>query len=323
MLPIVSFQNLLLYIDGSVPQPSSTITVENKFVPNPEVAQDRKAVIILNASLTEEVVSEVLGILGARNIWLALESAFCNSSVERMYSLRDTLRQLTKDGQIALVPLWARSLFSKPLGIKLAPLIRDLVTQAESHELFWQTIHGSSINNAPVAFAAQQSWDGGSQGRYNRSNQTRDSTNDRGGNSSNNHGRSFDKRPPKCQICQALGHYATTCPNLYKYAKRHSPPDEDLAKAFHAQCHVTDNTLDWNVDSRATAHMTPDFDFLHHSAPYHGITELHSGMVCLFLLPTRDRVTKRILAKRVCENGLCVLKETPQALVSTVANRAS
>ncbi|XP_076918808.1 uncharacterized protein LOC143579360 [Bidens hawaiensis] len=100
MLPIFAFQNLLGHIDGTSLQPSSTITVEGKTTPNPAAslwaAQDQKAVILLNASLTEEVASEVLGISGARQIWIALELAFSNSSTERMYFLHDTLRQLTK-----------------------------------------------------------------------------------------------------------------------------------------------------------------------------------------------------------------------------------
>lgn len=40
--------------------------------------------IILNASLPEEAVAELLGLSTARDIWLVLESAYSNSSVEHV-----------------------------------------------------------------------------------------------------------------------------------------------------------------------------------------------------------------------------------------------
>ncbi|XP_076913283.1 uncharacterized protein LOC143571842 [Bidens hawaiensis] len=157
-------------------------------------------------------------------------------------------------------------------NVKPAPLFRDLVSQAKSHEIFMQTIHGNTT--PPAAFTAQHgrrdSSSNRNRGANNHDGQNRGGSNSDHGNSSQSRSRFFDKRPPKCQICQAPGHYATSCPDLYKYAKNHSTPDESLAKAFHAQCHVTNNTPDWNVDSGATAHMTPEFDSLHQSAPYQG-----------------------------------------------------
>ncbi|KAM0013270.1 putative transcription factor interactor and regulator CCHC(Zn) family [Helianthus debilis subsp. tardiflorus] len=216
-----------------------------------------------------------------------------------MYSLRDTLRQLTKGtssvtdysrkfksicDQLAAIGQPVLELdkfhwFLCGLGpafenfsvairtTKPALLFRDLVTQAESHEIFMQSIHGSS--NPPAAFTAQH------QSNNYRGNTSRGRSNNYRGNSyrggqSNGRGRSYEKRLPHCQICKTHGHSATACPDLHKYARQHSPSDESLAKAFHAQCYVTNNTPDWNADSGATAHMTPDFDSLHQSAPYQG-----------------------------------------------------
>ncbi|GKD94219.1 putative RNA-directed DNA polymerase [Tanacetum coccineum] len=79
MLPLLSYQKLTNHIDGTT-APSATIT----------------SVILLNSSLTEEAAAEVLGLTTAHAIWTALETAYSNSSVERIHSLRDSLRNLSK-----------------------------------------------------------------------------------------------------------------------------------------------------------------------------------------------------------------------------------
>ncbi|GJZ09563.1 zinc finger, CCHC-type containing LTR copia-type gag-polypeptide [Tanacetum coccineum] len=100
MLPIFTYQKLLGHIDGTSSSPSPTITVEGTTQPNPEALAwtevDQRAIILLQSSLTEEVAAEVLGLTTARQIWLSLEAAYSNASVERIHSLRDSLRQITK-----------------------------------------------------------------------------------------------------------------------------------------------------------------------------------------------------------------------------------
>ncbi|GJS68648.1 hypothetical protein Tco_0683213 [Tanacetum coccineum] len=93
MLPIFTYQKLLGRIDGTSSSPSPTITVEGTTQPNPEALAwtevDQRAIILLQSSLTEEVAAEVLGLTTARQIWLSLEAAYSNASVERIHSLRD------------------------------------------------------------------------------------------------------------------------------------------------------------------------------------------------------------------------------------------
>ncbi|XP_076933194.1 uncharacterized protein LOC143599004 [Bidens hawaiensis] len=197
-------------------------------------------------------------------------------------------------------------------AIKPASLFRDLVTQAESHELFLQSLHENST--PPAAFHGQHtrhSRGGRSSGNYKGSGY-------RGG-FNGGWGRSQEKQSPPCQLCKTYGHGASSCPDLRRYASQKSPSHESLAKAFNAQCHVATNTPDWNVDSGATAHMSPDFESLNQSTPYQGNTHVIFGNGKS--LP--DRKTKRVLAKGSCENGLYVLKEVPLALVAKVSNRAS
>nr|KAJ0206899.1 hypothetical protein LSAT_V11C500249640 [Lactuca sativa] len=100
LLPIFTYQKLLGHLDGSSPAPSTTITVEEKSLPNPDylvcAEADQRAIILLQSSLTEKAAVEVLGLTTARNIWLPLEASYSNASIEHVHSLRDSLRQLTK-----------------------------------------------------------------------------------------------------------------------------------------------------------------------------------------------------------------------------------
>jgi hypothetical protein len=76
------------HVDGSTVCPSPELRSGNK--------NSQRAIIILHASLSEEAFSEVIGLTNAREIWVALEAAYSNSSLERVQNLRDQLRQLTK-----------------------------------------------------------------------------------------------------------------------------------------------------------------------------------------------------------------------------------
>ncbi|PWA38004.1 zinc finger, CCHC-type, Gag-polypeptide of LTR copia-type [Artemisia annua] len=269
---LVAFHNLLSHIDGSSVPPPATITDGDKISPNPDLAtwttSDQKAALLLLSSLTEEAASEVLGLTTARQIWLALENAYSNASVERVQSLRDSLRQLSKGTssvtdfsrrfrniceQLAAIghPVaeidklhWflcglgpSYEVFSTAIrAAKAAPLFRDLVAQAESHELFLQSLHGTA--SPPAAFHAQNNRESSTQTRGRASFPRGNSVRGRGRNSST-------RWPPHCQLCRTNGHYASACPSLHTFASQANLSDESIAKAFHAQCHVTNDTPDW------------------------------------------------------------------------------
>ncbi|KAF5812981.1 putative RNA-directed DNA polymerase [Helianthus annuus] len=298
MTILVGLHQLSPHIDGSSSSPSETIKSDDKDIPNPKyhswLQNDRKASLLLLSALTEEAAAEVLGLTTARQIWCALEAAYSNASVERVQSLRDSLRQLSKG--TSPVTVFARrfkliceqlaaighpvadidklhwflcglgpsyEVFSTALrATKPAPLFRDLVAQAESHELFLQSIHGSVT--PPAAFHAQQQRESSTSSRGRGSHRGNSSRGSYG------RGRGNTRRPPYCQLCRTNGHYASACPNLHTFASQAPTSDESLAKAFHAKCHGTDDSPDWTGDSGATDHMTPTKECLHHSAPYKG-----------------------------------------------------
>ncbi|KAI3514490.1 hypothetical protein L1887_12931 [Cichorium endivia] len=392
MLPLFSYQKLTSHIDGTSVAPPEEIEVDSKIVPNPAystwVELDHRALILLNSSLTEEAAAETLGLLTAHAIWSALEKAYSNSSVERIHSLRDSLRTMTKGTDSVsdysrkfknycdklsaigypvddmdklhwfLCGLGASfETFSTAIRTsKPAPIFRDLVAQAEGHELFLQTLHATTT--PPVAFVSQQ----------NRSTNNRGRGSPRGGNSrgSNASGRGRGgRRSPHCQLCRTNGHYASSCPSLPTYAANASTNDSNLAQAFTSQCHVNNGSPDWYVDSGATAHMTPDIQHTSQPAPHTGnmhvifgngdrlpvshigrssiskklllrdvlvIPKLTKSLLSiskltldhpvdvLFSQPffnIQDRKTKQVIAQGLCEDGLYVLRDTPMALLAT------
>ncbi|KAI3510913.1 hypothetical protein L1887_18051 [Cichorium endivia] len=388
MLPLLSYQNLLRHVDGSLAAPPSELLTDEKSSPNPAYASwlsvDQRAVILLQASLTEEAFSEIVGCSTARQIWVALEEAFSHSSIERVQTLRDQLRQFSK-GSSTIAEFGRRfrnvcdqlSAVGHPVtesdkvhyflcalgpsfesfstvirASRSMPTLRDLLAQAESHELFLRSLHGTASPLA--AFTAQTGPPVSSRGRGGRSF--------RGG-------RGRGRRPPQCQLCQQSGHYASSCPLLSSYVTHKPGSDADLAKAFHAQCHVTTNAPDWYVDSAATDHMASSTASVTQPTAYVGNskvvfgdgnvlpishighTSLNNGihlrdvlvvpnitknllsisklttdnmMDVLFSRPyfyIQDRATKRVLAQGRCEQGLYILSNKPQAFTAVTFSK--
>lgn len=100
MIPLLTYQKLMAQIDGSFKAPSPTIIQKGKEVVNLSYTiwcnNDQKALIILKSSHSEEALSEVLGLSTFAEIWTALKHAYSHSSLEKVQSLHDQLRQLIK-----------------------------------------------------------------------------------------------------------------------------------------------------------------------------------------------------------------------------------
>ncbi|XP_035841807.1 uncharacterized protein LOC118488393 [Helianthus annuus] len=155
------------------------------------------------------------------------------------------------------------------------PSFSDLLARAESHELFVQALHGT--HQPPVAFTAHQPGQAShrpSQGRgyhvlANQPYRGQHPRPSRGNGSSNNRNR----RASHCQLCRTPGHYASQCSKLASFATSAIPTDEQLAHAFHAQCHVTHPFPDWTTDTGASDHMTDTQNNISNPSPAPGSTK--------------------------------------------------
>lgn len=202
----------------------------------------------------EEAFSEIVGLSIARTIWLSLEQAYGNSSMERIQTLHDQLRHLT-NGNLTICKFGRRfknmcnqlSSIGQPVdesnkthwflcGLKaifetfstafraslVPPIFRDLLAQADGHEMFLQSIHGSSSH---VDFASQQDNHHPplaspqtivqpphlqapsltQQGTFPAS-----AFHGKGGRTPLS-GRGRSRLPPHCQLCRINGHHANSC----------------------------------------------------------------------------------------------------------------
>ncbi|KAJ0926327.1 putative RNA-directed DNA polymerase [Helianthus annuus] len=313
MMPIITYQGLLPHIDGSLSPPPPLIKSGEKDVTNPDYTtwarEEQQAIILLNASLTEEALSITFGLTSAREIWAALEAAFCNTSVERVQNLRDNLRALRKEeksvaeygrafkaicDQLSAIghPIdnmdqlhWFlcglgptfESFSTSTRSVRPVPSFIDLLASAESHELFIKNLHGTH-DKPTVAFTAQgHTQRPNTQGNSYRQNRASHAHfrpnrpnffNNRGSNRS--YGR--QNRNPICQLCRKSGHYASQCFQLASYATAAVPSQEQLAQAFHSQCHINSTIPDWTSDTGATTHMLPNNNSLQNSTPTQGST---------------------------------------------------
>ncbi|KAJ0912617.1 putative retrotransposon Copia-like protein [Helianthus annuus] len=224
---VLSYLNLLGHIDGTTTPPSETVTKDDKTTPNPEFitlkANDKRLLLLLHSTLTEEAMSETIGHTSALQVWQALENAYSHVSIERMHTLRDSLSKIQKGSspvseygrrfkalcdQLAAIghPVNEedkRHWFLCGLGASFetfstaqrtvhpAPLFRDLLAHAENHEIFLQTLHGTQP--AQAAFSAQN----------HRSNNSERSARGRYRGNSSNRGRfTSNKRTIHCQLCR-------------------------------------------------------------------------------------------------------------------------
>nr|GEX52385.1 putative zinc finger, CCHC-type, Gag-polypeptide of LTR copia-type [Tanacetum cinerariifolium] len=98
MLPLLAYQKLTGYINGSLLSHLHTIVTNNVIASNPAyiswLSVDQRALILIQSSLTEEAMAETLGHKTDRVVWCTLEEAYSHYFAERMHTLCDSLRYL-------------------------------------------------------------------------------------------------------------------------------------------------------------------------------------------------------------------------------------
>ncbi|KAI3981691.1 hypothetical protein MKX01_020634 [Papaver californicum] len=101
-LPLLYYQDLYQLVDPKFPIPSVTLIdpTTNQPIENPLHNQCRKTDQLLfswiNATLTEPILSQVVGLNTAREVWDYLESSFASKNVARSLQLRIQLHHMQK-----------------------------------------------------------------------------------------------------------------------------------------------------------------------------------------------------------------------------------
>nr|XP_007160454.1 hypothetical protein PHAVU_002G323600g [Phaseolus vulgaris]ESW32448.1 hypothetical protein PHAVU_002G323600g [Phaseolus vulgaris] len=241
ILPYLRSQGLVGFVDGSMPPPNQTITVESIWYP-----QDQLVLSLINSSVTEEVLSTVVGITTAREAWDMLERQFASTSRARAMqnhmelstiqkkdmTIADYFRKVKRLGD-TLAAIGKRvedeeliAYMLQGLGLDYDPLVTSITTRTDvytvsdvyAHMLSYEMRHlrNGTLEQFPFANNVNSmSNRGGTNGR--RGGRGRQSNGGRGQtwHTRNNSGRQPSKAQSNsdkvCQICGKPNHDALQC----------------------------------------------------------------------------------------------------------------
>ncbi|KAI3949981.1 hypothetical protein MKW92_017093 [Papaver armeniacum] len=102
MLPLLHGRDLYKIVDPTVPLPKPTLTdaTTDEETANPVYTQwlktDQLLLSWINATLTEPILAQVVGLKTAREVWSFLESSFASNNYARTLQLRIQLHHMQK-----------------------------------------------------------------------------------------------------------------------------------------------------------------------------------------------------------------------------------
>ncbi|XP_076935867.1 uncharacterized protein LOC143602738 [Bidens hawaiensis] len=337
---LFSHQKLVGHIDGTTLPSLPKITNDGKVSPNSAYAtwieEDQNILLLLQSSLTEEAVAEVIRVTTTRDLWTTLERAYSYHSIEHAQNLRGALRQLKKgnlfvsnygkkfkslcDQLAAIVELATESdkshWFLCGLGpafegfstaqrvVYPLPCLRDLLSRAESHELFLISyivllplLLPLILNNIILAtkvpsLEAEDEVVVLSQEAVAGAVLIFSFVEPRVTMPPSVHNYQLFNNMLLIIIMQTLHALLTVSfvelmvsipllvPQLTTFQQHATPyTNANLAQAFHLMRNVNEQSRDRCVDSGATAHMAPSTQHLDHVQPYAGQNKVAFGNV--------------------------------------------
>ncbi|KAF6174774.1 hypothetical protein GIB67_031298 [Kingdonia uniflora] len=99
-LPMLRTQKLIGFVDGGHPQPLKTVVLNQKEQPNPEYLTweyyDQLALCMINSTLSEEILSHVVGLETSLAVWKALGSTLVQYSKACELQLKHVLQECMK-----------------------------------------------------------------------------------------------------------------------------------------------------------------------------------------------------------------------------------
>ncbi|GJR33141.1 hybrid signal transduction histidine kinase M [Tanacetum coccineum] len=183
--------------------------------------------VVSHDILSFHAIDETFGHTTSHVVGSALEDTYRHDSLERTHTLGDSLRYINNGSSIVSI------LFSQLQGlITPRPKFHDLVSQAESHEMFLQSINDSTVASVTL--------------------NTTFSHADTNSSSSRGRGRSYSR--------------GSSNRDVHTFACHPSTIDANLIEAFQAQCNTS--APYWFVDTWASTHMTLDYAHLDVASSY-------------------------------------------------------
>ncbi|XP_010497180.1 PREDICTED: uncharacterized protein LOC109124940 [Camelina sativa] len=293
----LSGQGLLGFVTGTATAPASTITIRNNeeqnvIAPNPDYEAWRRSDQVVMAwllgSLSEDILSVVVGSTTSHDVWTNLAGHYNRTSSSRVLQLQRRLHGISKEGKT--MDEYLRDLknvftihgltreyeplitsLESSLDVVPEPPYEDILHRLRGYDDRLQSYVTPSEVSPHLAFYTTNRGRGQSRGRGGR-NRGRGSFSTRGRGfhqqfSSGSSGSSVAEKPT-CQICGKKGHQALDC--WHKYDDNYE--QQGAVASALAALHITDVTDEtgWHPDTGETAHITNSTQRLQQAQPYYG-----------------------------------------------------
>ncbi|GJX79086.1 putative RNA-directed DNA polymerase [Tanacetum coccineum] len=280
--PFLIRNNLMDYVDGSIPCPSKTLSVtDGVSVPkeNPNdpiwVSNDAHVRMLIISTISEASFRHVQGTT-SRDLWLSLKKAYAPHSTSREHTLKTQLLRIKMHGDETPDAYLNR--------LKTTITARQSLTAfSELHALLSDHDYMLGKTRTPIAPYGPQAFYGArpSNNNNNRSNNNNTVTiaTTRGNNNQGrDNGRQFDWASTQntvydtCNRC-GIGHIPSQCPNRDPSTIRTRPS----ANFANTRAQSSNASANWHSDTGANSHVTPDLEAMDNSEAYYGDDALHVG----------------------------------------------
>ncbi|GJS00958.1 putative RNA-directed DNA polymerase [Tanacetum coccineum] len=313
--PFLITNNLMGYVDGSIPCPSKTLSVtDGAIVPkeNPNypiwVSNDAHVRMLIISTISEASFRHVQGTT-SRDLWLSLKKAYAPHSTSREYTLKTQLLRIKMHGDETpdaylnraqeyadalaaigepvkdkdLVMLVVSGLREEYNGLKTTITARQSPTAfSELHALLSDHDYMLEKTRTPIAPYGPQAFYGARPSNNNRSNNNNNRGNRNNSRGNNNRGRDNGRQFD----------WASTQNTVYGTCNRcgigHIPsqcPNRDpstirtrpSANFANTRAQSSNASANWHSDTGANSHVTPDLEAMDNSEAYYGDDALHVG----------------------------------------------
>jgi hypothetical protein len=321
IIPYINGNKILHHVDNDSAVPPQYIASPSSptdLVLNPAYASwfeiDQLLLSVLMSTISESLVSSLVGLTSSRAVWLALEKMFSSQSRARIMTTRYSLATLKK-GNLTITDYFQKAKACTDLLASIGEPISDSATTSYilaglphdydsliatvntrveafpldelyghllTHELRidQQALSSPDITAPTANFAAKTSQPSQNCGHqfysHNGRGRGRGRTNSsRGQGSPQFYSNNSGSSHAFCQICFKVGHTAQTC--WHRFDQNFQVSSNQSPQAFAAS---TSSTVDpaWYPDTGANNHLTADYGHLNlHAEDYTGQDQVRIG----------------------------------------------